>query len=219
MFSPQKAIPARAIPESNSNRGIGFVARFESNSRPSWNWCLKKRGIQGLARNSTIPRFVSYREIRGARIAPRVLCFICSPPPGIPTMNKQQIYDAMGGRISMASINEYSGEFVITGKYGIVSWMDDYWDIWITAIHHEKELTSRKVFYLCTAVKPLVKTLDTELTCEAIGMCTSADAAYQIAAILGARKRRNSSSKQLANLRNVAQLADEILPMKGHHHL
>ncbi len=119
-------------------------------------------------------------------------------------MNRQQIYDAMGGKISMTSIGEYSGEFVITGKYGIVSWMDDYWDIWITGIHLEKELSSKQVFYLCTAVKPLVKTLDTKLTGEAIGMCTSADAAYQIAVILGARKKRNSSLKQLANLRNAA---------------
>ncbi len=119
-------------------------------------------------------------------------------------MNKIQLYEAMDGRISMSSIGEYSNDIVILGKYGIVSWMDDYWDIWITGIHHQKELSSKKVFYLCTAVKPLVKTLDTELTCEAIGMCTSADAAYQIAVTLGARKRRNSSSKQLANLRNVA---------------
>ncbi len=119
-------------------------------------------------------------------------------------MNKKQLYNAMGSRISMSSIGEYSGEIVILGKYGIVSWMDDYWDIWITGVHHRKELSSKKVFYLCSAIKPLVKTLDTGLTCEAIGMCTYNDAAYQIAVILGARKKRNSSPKQLANLKNAA---------------
>ena len=119
-------------------------------------------------------------------------------------MNKKQLYEAMDGRISMASIGKYSDEIVILGKYGIISWMDDFWDIWITGVHHRKELSSKKVFYLCSAIKPLVKTLDTELNCEAIGMCTCNDAAYQIAILLGARKKRNSSPKQLANLKNAA---------------
>ena len=119
-------------------------------------------------------------------------------------MNKNQLYEAMDGRISMSSIGEYSGEITILGKYGTVSWMDDYWDIWITGIHHRKELSSKKVFYLCSAIKPLVKTLDTGLNCEAIGMCTCNDAACQIAILLGARKKRNASLKQLANLKNAA---------------
>jgi hypothetical protein len=100
-------------------------------------------------------------------------------------MTKKQLYEAMGGRISMSSIGEYSNEIVILGKFGIVSWMDDYWDIWITGVHHRKVLSSKKVFYLCSAIKRLVKTLDTELNCEAIGMCTCNEAAYQIAVLLG----------------------------------
>ena len=88
------------------------------------------------------------------------------------TITKKQPYEAMGGRISMSSIGEYSDEIVILGKYGIVSWMGGYWDIWITGVHHGKELSSKKVFYLCSAIKPLVKTLDTGLTCEAIGYST-----------------------------------------------
>jgi hypothetical protein len=119
-------------------------------------------------------------------------------------MNKKQLYDAMGGRISMSAIGKYSDEIVILGKFGIISWMDDYWDIWITGVHLDKELSSKKVFYLCSAIKPLVKTLDTELNCEAIGMCTCNEAACQIAILLGARKKRISSPKQLANLKNAA---------------
>ena len=61
-------------------------------------------------------------------------------------MNRKQLYEAMGGRISKTSIGEYSNDIVILGKFGIVSWMDDYWDIWITGVHHEKELSSKKVF-------------------------------------------------------------------------
>jgi len=124
-------------------------------------------------------------------------------------MNKKEIYEAMGGRISMSSIAEYSDEIQILGKYGMVSWMDGYWDVWITGIHLDKELSSRKVKYLCSAIKSLVKTLDTDLNCEAIGMCTCNESAYQIAILLGARKKRISSPNQLANLINVKQLITE----------
>ena len=119
-------------------------------------------------------------------------------------MNKKQHYDAMGGRISMTSIGVYSNEIVILGKFGIISWMDEYWDIWITGVHHKKELSSKKVFYLCSAIKPLVKTLDTELNCEAIGVAQGNEAAFLCAVLLGARKKRNSSPKQLANLKKAA---------------
>jgi len=43
----------------------------------------------------------------------------------------------------MVSIGEFADEYQILGKYGMVSWMDDYWDVWITGIHHEIELSSR----------------------------------------------------------------------------
>ena len=104
----------------------------------------------------------------------------------------------------MSSIGVYSSEIVILGKFGIISWMDEYWDIWITDVHHGKELSSKKVFYLCSAIKPLVKTLDTELNCEAIGNVQGNEAAYLCAVLLGARKKRNSSPKQLANLKKAA---------------
>ena len=120
-------------------------------------------------------------------------------------MNKIQLYEAMGGRISMSSIGKYSNEVVILGKFGIVSWMDDYWDIWITGVHHRKELSSKKVFYLCSAIKPLVKTLDSVLYCEAIGMCTCNEAAFLCAVLLGARKRRVDTPETLA--KNRARLA------------
>ncbi len=38
-------------------------------------------------------------------------------------MTKKELYEAMDGRISMASIGEYSDEYQILGKYGMVSWM------------------------------------------------------------------------------------------------
>ncbi len=49
-------------------------------------------------------------------------------------MTKKEIYEAMGGRISMSSIGEYSDEYQILGKYGMVSWMDGYWDVWINGL-------------------------------------------------------------------------------------
>jgi len=119
-------------------------------------------------------------------------------------MTRKELYEAMDGRISMSSIREYSGEHQILGKFGMVSWMDGYWDIWITGLHLGKELSSRKFKHLCSAIKNLVKTLDTDLNCEAIGMCTCNESAYQIAILLGARKKRISSPNQLANLKNAA---------------
>ncbi len=119
-------------------------------------------------------------------------------------MTKKEIYEAMDGRISMVSIGEFADEIQILGKYGMVSWMGDYWDVWITGLHHGIELSSRKVKHLCSAIKNLVKTLGTDLNCEAIGMCTCNESAYQIAILSGARKKRISSPNQLANLKNVA---------------
>ena len=124
-------------------------------------------------------------------------------------MTKKELYEAMDGRISMSSIGKFEGEIQILGKYGMVSWMGDYWDVWITGVHLDKELSSRKVKYLCSAIKSLVKTLDTDLNCEAIGMCTCNESAYQIAILLGTRKKRTSSPNQLANLKNVKQLMTE----------
>ena len=67
----------------------------------------------------------------------------------------------------MVSIGKFEDEIQILGKYGMVSWMGDYWDVWITGVHLDKELSSRKVKHLCERIKPLAKSIDTGLTCEA----------------------------------------------------
>ena len=122
-------------------------------------------------------------------------------------MTKKEIYEAMGGRISMASIGEYSDEIQILGKYGMVSWMGDYWDVWITGIHLDKELSSRRVKHLCERIKPLAKSIDTGLTCEATAVAKGNEEAYQIAVLLGARKKRVDSPETLAkNRERLAKL-------------
>ncbi len=65
----------------------------------------------------------------------------------------------------MVSVGEYSDEYQILGKYGMVSWMDAYWDVWISGL--DKELSSRRVKHLCERIKPLAKSIDTGLTGEA----------------------------------------------------
>jgi len=67
----------------------------------------------------------------------------------------------------MVSIGEFEDEIQILGKYGMVSWMGDYWDVWITGVHLDKELSSRKVKHLCERIKPLAKSIDTGFTGEA----------------------------------------------------
>jgi hypothetical protein len=116
-------------------------------------------------------------------------------------MTKKEIYTAMGGRISMSSIGEYSDEYQILGKYGMVSWMDDYWDVWITGVHLDKELSSRKVKHLAEAIKPLAKSIDTKLYCEAIAVVTGNEEAYLCAILLGARKKRVDTPETLAKSR------------------
>jgi hypothetical protein len=124
-------------------------------------------------------------------------------------MTKKELYEAMGGRISMSSIRKYSDEFQILGKYGMVSWMGDYWDIWITGVHLDKELSSRRVKQLCEGLKPLAKSIDTELTREATGVVQGNEEAYLCAVLLGARKKRIDSPETIArNLANLSKLRE-----------
>ena len=123
-------------------------------------------------------------------------------------MTKNELYEAMGGRISMSSIREYSDEYQILGKFGMVSWMDDYWDIWITGVHLDKELSSRRVKHLCERIEPLAKSIDTGLTHEATGVVQGNEEAYLCAVLLGARKKRIDSPETIArNLVNLAKRA------------
>ena len=116
-------------------------------------------------------------------------------------MNKQQIYDAMGGRISMSAIGEYSGEYQILGKFGMVSWMGDYWDVWITGIHKGKELSQRKVKSLCRQIGDCTRSDFHELTREATTIVDTNEKAYLVACILGARKKRQYSPESLDKLK------------------
>jgi len=120
-------------------------------------------------------------------------------------MTKKELYEAMGGRISMVSIGEFEDEIQILGKYGMVSWMDGYWDVWITNIHSGAELSSKKVKHLAEAMGHLVKSIDTAFTGEAVAVVPGNEEAYQIAVLLGARKKRIDSPETIA--RNLANLA------------
>ncbi len=121
-------------------------------------------------------------------------------------MNKKEIYMAMDGRISMVSIGKFEDEIQILGKYGMVSWMGDYWDVWITGVHLDKELSSRRVKHLCERIKPLAKSIDTRLTGEATAEVLGNEEAYQCAVLLGARKRRIDTPETLVKTRvNLAK--------------
>ena len=114
---------------------------------------------------------------------------------------RQELYDAMGGRLSMIAIGEYSNEMQILCKFGLVSWMGDYWDIWITGVHNDAELTQRKVNSLSRRISQRVGIGFQELTGEAIGKVRDNEGAFICALLLGARRKRKSTPEQLANLR------------------
>ena len=109
----------------------------------------------------------------------------------------------------MVSIGEFADEIQILGKYGMVSWMGDYWDVWITGIHHGIELSSRRVKHLCERLKPLAKSIDTGLTREATAVVLGNEEAYLCAVLLGARKKRIDSPETIArNLANLNKLRE-----------
>jgi len=101
----------------------------------------------------------------------------------------------------MVSIGKFEDESQILGKFGMVSWKDGYWDVWITGIHHGIELSSRKVKHLAEAIGPLAKSIDTAFTGEATAIVLGNEEAYQIAILLGARKRRIDTPETLAKTR------------------
>jgi hypothetical protein len=73
--------------------------------------------------------------------------------------------------------------------------------------HLDIELSSRKVKHLAEAIGPLVKSIDTKLDCEAIAVAKGDEEVYQIAILLGARKKRMDSPETLArNLANLSKL-------------
>ena len=103
----------------------------------------------------------------------------------------------------MSSIGVYSGEYQILGKFGLVSWMDDYLDVWITGIHKSKKLSQRKVNSLCRQLGDCVKCDFQQLTGEATTIVGTHEQAYLVACILGARKKRQLSPESMEKLRAI----------------
>jgi len=118
-------------------------------------------------------------------------------------MTKQEIFDLMKGRISMSSIQEYSDVYVIFGRHGIVSFMGKYWDIWVTGVHHGKELSQRKVNSLSRRITASVRCHFHELTGESEARVQDSEGAYLAAVLLGAKRKRKASVKQLEVLRRA----------------
>ncbi len=116
-------------------------------------------------------------------------------------VTKQWLFDAMKSRISVTSIGEYSGEMQIICKFGLVSWMGDYWDIWVTGVHHGKELSQKKANNLSAAILDRVKCDFQELNRESVAHVPDDEGAYLCAVLMGARRKRKVSVSQLAALR------------------
>lgn len=103
----------------------------------------------------------------------------------------------------MSAIKEYSGEYVIQGKDGMVSWMGDYWDIWLTGIHKGKEFSQRKVNFTLKRIEGLVKSVDQELNGEITAKVQDNEGAFLVAVLLGARRKRKASPNSLKALRKA----------------
>lgn len=116
-------------------------------------------------------------------------------------MNKQQIYDACEGKISQTSIKQYSGDYVIMGKYGMIENMGEYWDIWVTGVHLGKTLSTKRVKSVLSAIKSLCRGIDTAFNNEMTAHCMDDSAIPELAIHLGARRKRQISEKQKAQQR------------------
>ena len=117
---------------------------------------------------------------------------------------QQYYYDACEGKISKKSIVQYSGDWVIMGKYGMIenlgSKTSPEWDIWVTGVHHAKVLSTKRVKSVLSSLKPYVKCVDTHFNNEATALCTSENSIALVARVLGARKKRELSAESLAKL-------------------
>ena len=119
-------------------------------------------------------------------------------------MNKQELYNACQGVISKLAINEYSGSWVIMGKWGMIEHMDDYWDIWCTGVHRGEVLGTKRVNILSEKLKSCITDIDTVFNNEWTGVCRDTSLIPFIAVCIGARKRKRYSPEDIA--KRVARL-------------
>lgn len=94
----------------------------------------------------------------------------------------------------------------IRGKWAVVTPMEDYWDVWI---HNPQDLAkglgARKVNNMLQAIKSCVKADFHELTGEAWFRVWDHKKISEIRQILGIRKKKRVSAKQLENLRKYSK--------------
>ena len=115
-------------------------------------------------------------------------------------MKKQELYDVCQGQISMLAMKEYSGANVISGKFGMIEKVGDFYDIWVTGVHLGKELSMKRVRLVGAALKPLCHSFDTAFNNELTCLAKDENDLGALAKIIGARKKRRMSQSQLDNL-------------------
>ena len=120
-------------------------------------------------------------------------------------MRKQYYLDKVGDRISQLAIKQYSGDYVIMGKFGMIenigSQASPYWDIWVTGVHLGKTLSTKRVNKVVSSIKSLATGIDTTFNNEATAHCLDENNISALAVLLGARKKMKLTESQLANLK------------------
>jgi hypothetical protein len=115
-------------------------------------------------------------------------------------MTKDEIYDACQGKISKTSIKQYSGDWVISGKYGMIENLGNlnspHWVVWITGVHLDKILPTITINTVLSKIKSMVKSVDTTYNGEATCVCTDENQLGDLAILLGARRKRQISAEQ-----------------------
>ena len=110
-------------------------------------------------------------------------------------MRKQDIFDAFKGQISKIAIVNRDGEFVLQGKFCVVSPIEDRWDIWLCKPKDiAAGLSARKL-------QSLIRRLDlasleggfTELDGEAWFRVFSTDFVLQNLPVLGIRRKKRAN--------------------------
>ena len=87
------------------------------------------------------------------------------------------------------------------GKFGMIERGDGYWNIGITGIHKNKELSTRRVNNLARAISASVGIEINKLSGEALGRVRDNEGAFLCAILLGVRRKRKDSVKVLSILR------------------
>jgi hypothetical protein len=136
---------------------------------------------------------------------------------GEANMNKKELFNAFDQRISEKSIVERNDEYVIEGKFCVITPMgENRWDVWICNSNDiDQGLDQRKVINIAANLfKSPCKSELTELTGEGWGVVAGTGIILQNLKLLGIKKKRMDSPESFEKMVKRLNDAKEVRPKR-----